>query len=694
MHCPSCGASIDADRQFAHMVVCEYCHSSIILDEKAAALSGKMAVLPQTLSPLYVGGSGRVHDHRFRVLGRVRYGYEQGYWDEWYLSLDDGSTAWVSEDERNLTLERLKVDETPKISYEDTSPGDHVPFGKKTLHVDERGVAQCEGAEGQLPFPLVLGEKVPFLDLSDGHNFATIEYDEDGAARMYYGRRLKGKSLKMDMTAEEAGIAPGGTLQTERAATDSTRERVVKKSGRSLSIKCFSCAASLTIPEAGAESMTCDHCGTSLDLTLRRVDCEGCGATVPINGGQQAQSVVCSHCHTHLKLERDDETSVLANLTNYKRPKLPFTLGDKCRFDDHVYIFVGHVRYRELQDIVYITDEFLLYNQEQGYRWLTRYQGHWSLSEELNERPKTVNPKTAVRKSRFHFLDRTWKVFETNHGGYEVAWVDGELPWVATVDDSSSYMDATSPPYLLSAEWTQSEMEWSRSKYISPAEVAEAFGLERGKLRPPYGVASNQPYPAGPFRRESAWVMFGFAMLNLFLALCFWGAGQNVSSFNVSPADYASEFVTEPFEITQSNALCEVEFDAPGIDNSWIYLDVAIIDAEDKAVLETSAEISYYHGYEGGESWSEGSKSTSAVFKLHDPGKYRFLLVGQAGAGNSAQGIRAYGRPVTIKVYEGVVLSRYFVFAAVFGICWAALEWIRHAYFEAKRWGEEDDDDD
>ncbi len=523
MHCPACGAEIEADEQFAHMVVCAYCHSSIILDKKAASLSGKMAVLPNTLSPLYVGGSGRLRDLRFRVLGRVRYGYEQGYWDEWYLSLDDGTTAWVSEDEETLTLERLKVDETSTISYSDIAPGDHVAIGKHSLHVDEKGVANCEGAEGQLPFPIQLGEKVPFLDLSDGKNFATVEYDDDGAARIYYGRHLKGKAIKMDMTAEEAGVSTSGTLPIERAATESSRERVVKQAGRSGDIKCYACAAPLTVPDLGAESIECKHCGTVLDLTLRRVDCNQCGATVPVHGGESAGTVVCPQCQSHLRLTRDERTTILASLTGFERPKIPFSLGRKCRFDGHEYIFVGHIRYHEMQDAVYITDEFLLHSKENGYRWLTRYQGHYSISEELNDRPKTINPKHAVRKNSFSFGGRTYKVFESNHGGYEIAWVDGELPWVATVGDRCSYMDAVSPPYMLSAEWTSQEMEWTLSRYLRREEVAEAFGVETEKIPRAYGVAPNQPYPAGPFRRESAWVMLCFAMLNLFLLVCFWG---------------------------------------------------------------------------------------------------------------------------------------------------------------------------
>ncbi len=693
MHCPSCGAEIDADRQYAHMVVCEYCRSSVILDTEAARLSGKMAVLPAALSPLYVGGSGRIHNHRFRVLGRVRYGYEMGFWDEWYLSLDDGSTVWVSEDERALTLERLKTDQTPNISYDETQPGDNLRLGKKTLQVAEKGVANCEGAEGQLPFPIQLGEKVPFLDLTDGKNSCTIEYDEDGKARIYWGRHLRGRAVKMDMTAEEAGVTASGTLQTERAATETSRERVVKRSGRSESIKCSSCAATLPIPEDGADSVTCEHCGTVLNLLLRRVECESCGVDVPVHGGDDAESVVCPHCRSHLRIDADDRTSVLASLKLHERPRIPFPLGTKCRFDGHEFILVGHVRYREFQDLVYITDEFLLYNKQDGYRWLSRYQGHYSISEPLDEIPKTVSPKVAARKSRFPFDGRTYQVFETNHGGYEISWVDGELPWVATVCDKSSYMDAISPPYLLSAEWTAKEMEWDRSRYLTREEVAAAFDVEPEKVSAGYGVAPNQPYPAGPFRRESAWVMFGFAMLNLFLMVCFWGAGREVQRYGISPTDYAQEFVTEPFEITHSNALCEVEYSAD-VDNSWVYLDVAVVDSQDRAVIETSAEMSYYHGYEGGESWSEGSRSDSSVFKLAKPGEYRFLLQGQAGAGETASSVSAYGKAVSIKVFEGIVLARYFGLAAIVGLTWAGIEWFRRYWFEARRWGDDDDDDD
>ncbi len=171
------------------------------------------------------------------------------------------------------------------------------------------------------------------------------------------------------------------------------------------------------------------------------------------------------------------------------------------------------------------------------------------------------------------------------------------------------------------------------------------------------------------------------------------GAGQQVKRYSISPTDYATEYVTDPFKITQHHALCEVEYQAD-VNNSWMYVDVAVIDSEDRAVIEASADISYYYGVEGGESWSEGSKTVSSVFKLREPGEYRFLLQGQAGTGETPQNVKQAGKTLTITVYQGVVLARYFALCAIVGLIWASIEWFRRYHFESLRWGDGDEDDD
>ena len=186
---PPCCGEIEADPRFARLLVCSSCDSAVVLDEKAARRVGKMAVLPETASPIFVVGVWTVLGRRFAVPGRARYGHDRGYWDEWFLAFEDGGTAWISEDENNFALETCEDVESPPVDYAAVLPGSALTLGATEFHLDERGVVDRKGGEGRLPFAIVTGEKVPFLDLSAGDALATLEHDlEDNTARLYRGR--------------------------------------------------------------------------------------------------------------------------------------------------------------------------------------------------------------------------------------------------------------------------------------------------------------------------------------------------------------------------------------------------------------------------------------------------------------------------------------------------------------------------
>jgi len=208
------------------------------------------------------------------------------------------------------------------------------------------------------------------------------------------------------------------------------------------------------------------------------------------------------------------------------------------------------------------------------------------------------------------------------------------------------------------------------------------------------GVAANQPSNASRFRRQSPWALGVFAVA--FAILGVWAAGRRcdcTGDMTVAPAQYQGEFLTAPFTVHEAGALCKAVFEAD-VDNSWVYLDVAVVNAEEEVVLDFSSQMSYYHGSDSDGSWSEGSRKDAAVFKLAKPGAYRFLVTGQAGTGNAAGDTLRAGRPVRIRVFEGVVLARYFLVAACLCAALVALEIFRRAKFEAARWADVTDDDD
>ncbi|VAX42066.1 hypothetical protein MNBD_PLANCTO02-1561 [hydrothermal vent metagenome] len=689
--CPSCGADITAQSQHVNLVICPSCQTSVLVDEKAVKISGKMSLLAVTSGPLFVKGTGTLGKRRFTVLGRVRYGYEAGFWDEWYLSFESGEFSWISEDELNYTFEKRTSLKSSPIDYASATPGDFITIGKEKLHIDEKGIAICEGAEGELPFVVEEGEKVPYLDLSSGKLFATLEYELDGNITLYHGRRLNLERLRMDLTAEEMGLAPA-VLSEERKEKGEQRERVVRSSERSKKLNCFACGGTLAIPENPPDEIACEFCGTTTDLSLQACSCPHCAANIPLHGGSQVKSMVCPSCKMQVDVTRPDNPVLLESLAASKRPKLSFSIGQQCLLDELKYVLIGVVKYRQRDEgVSYFWTDFLLFNKDKGYRWLTGENGHFTLSVEIDERPEGINPKRAARKQKFKALGRKWRVFEVSHGATEIVFVDGELPWVAKIGDRNSFMDAIAPPYLLSAEWTKREMEWSLSEYKTSQEIAEAFNIPVKELRKPIGVAPCQPNKIGSFRKQAMVIMLVVFALNFFL-MCssLVSVGDQVAKFSVQPTEYEHEFLTQPFTVSKKNTICIAEFNAP-VNNSWVYLDVAVIDSEELALLEYSADLSYYSGVEGGESWSEGSRSDSKMFNIEKPGKYRLLIKGSGGTGQSPN--IAAARPVTITISQGVFPARYFIILWVFAFAWLSFDWWRRWSFETSRWGSENDDD-
>jgi hypothetical protein len=199
LSCPSCGATHELRNPGVMMIVCEYCSTAIYWDEERIEAAGKQSVLPEGSSRLFRGATGRFHQKRFLVVGRVRYSFGRGFWDEWYLAMDDGAMQWLTEDNHELAVQR-------RVSYDDPRPGSHyrpgdwITVGETRFVVQEVGQAECIGVEGELPKQIVTGETYAYVDASspDGRSTLGLEFDEDGAPTAFMGKWLKFSELALD----------------------------------------------------------------------------------------------------------------------------------------------------------------------------------------------------------------------------------------------------------------------------------------------------------------------------------------------------------------------------------------------------------------------------------------------------------------------------------------------------------------
>jgi hypothetical protein len=201
--CPSCSAPHDIHNPGIIRFACPYCGSVVSWDEERIELAGRQSVLDEGFTRLYTGAAGSLHRSRFVVLGRARYAFERGTWDEWFVEMEDGSIRWLTEDNHELALE-TEIDDAAAPPFENLRPGARFELRDGTFVVEEVGEAECVGLEGDLPKDVEVGERYPYADGSspDGRYSVGLEYDADPPT-VFVGRWLKRNELKLDDEGED-----------------------------------------------------------------------------------------------------------------------------------------------------------------------------------------------------------------------------------------------------------------------------------------------------------------------------------------------------------------------------------------------------------------------------------------------------------------------------------------------------------
>lgn len=627
LHCPNCGGESEVSNPGITMLVCSYCQTTLYWGADEVLQMGAQSILPEADTRLHLHATGKLRGVGFRATGHLRYDHGRGSWDEWYLELDDGRMAWVSEDERELSEEEAVQPDAELPAAAQLAVGQSVSMDSIEYTVREVGQATCIGGEGQLPFTVLPGEQYVYADVAslDGERFGTLEYDEGQRPTCFSGRVLGHEELTID------GEPPPTTARSAEAKH----------------IKCTNCNGPLEVP-----------------------------------GGREVETRVCEYCGAQLDLTSAEQRVLGVNPTDFD-PQFAFEIGAGGEFHGKRYEVCGRMLYCDAEG--YESREYLLYNPDDGYLWLAEEQGHFVVNRPTQQAPArdpfSLGTAQGIKigSTRFRFYEQ---------GIVKLVYVDGALPWLAKSGDHGQYADLIAPPQMYGVETDGSEIEYFHGRYMPAAQVWAAFGEEQ-RWRP-RGVHPAQPFSRGIVAKLL--MVFGllFGLLNLGLAG--WSLsrpGKLVFKQRFLSSDYLKETTSKPFKLAGGNVVALKLF-AP-LSNSWISLDVAFVNDKKQVVAEMDNSIEYYHGYSGGESWTEGTRRNIEYFKAPKPGTYRLIIKGSAGRGNRGPPRR---EPLLVVLYSGVVLTRYFVLMAVFSLMFFVFEFVRKVLFEKRRWAPVLGDDD
>ncbi len=190
--CPSCGAAVTVRSAALPYVTCMYCQTLIRRDDAAFTEIGKTAILPFDVSPIQIGTHGSWHTFQFTVVGRVRWGWSDGSWNEWFLDCSDGTARWLAEAMGSYML-------TAQYSADFEMPGQRgvqIILDGHTFTASDVKIAQCLGSDGELPLSTLVGTSMTSVDFRSGSNVALSVQQSDAQVRGWLGHNMELAELK------------------------------------------------------------------------------------------------------------------------------------------------------------------------------------------------------------------------------------------------------------------------------------------------------------------------------------------------------------------------------------------------------------------------------------------------------------------------------------------------------------------
>ena len=668
LDCPQCGAPVTFRSSIAVFAVCEHCRSMVLLRGADAELMGVMAVLPPDLSPFQIGTRGEWKGRGFEIVGRLRVEWEEGSWNEWCILYDAKTTGWLAEAQGLLMISfatPLSEELPAEISF--YAPNLRLQLNGATWTVTDAKTVKYRAAEGELPFTAPPDESRMSVDLIDAKGgFASIEID--------------GKELEL-FTGEYAQFT--ALNLTNLRKVPGWDGEIEQEKGKTTALSCPSCGAAVNLRAAGQSmSAVCGSCGAIIDT-----------ATPQLQVIQKADAAV---------------RKLAPLLPIGQRGKL---LGVDCEA-------IGFVSRTE-DSVTWF--EYLLFNPWLGFQWLISFQGHWTIVDRLTSIPTESGNKV-------YFAGRTYKLFAK--GTATVGGVLGEFYWKVQRGEQAEVADYIAPPEIVSGETYPglAEATWSHGKYITPKEVEEAFAVK--DLPAPEGVYLNQPNPFIKKWREVRWPFFlslpilffvwAFTMArdvelvtasfvfqrpvppppaptptitpipgSLFAEIYKLQQSSRPSATPTSapvastPAPDSQQTLTTPrFQLTEGEQRVEISVNA-GVDNSWLDLDMDLVNAKTNETIPAPLEVSYYHGYDSDGSWTEGDKNSSIALPAVPAGEYYLTVEPSADA-------KIDRLPFTVRVKSGGVFFGNCIVVLFLVMFYPIMVLWRGLRREKQRWSESD----
>ncbi len=564
--CPECALLITVRANNTNVVICSHCYAPIKKMEGYLRARINLLVIKDEGSPIQLGTTGEWDGKKFEIIGRVRYVFVEGYTNYWTMLFDGGETLLLAESSGQFAVYekvKLQVD----VSFNRIRRMD---YGAETAQLNNN--------------------KHYILERQRFSQYAEVE----GEAFMFEG---EGQLTFLELAAQG-----GGRIAL---IAENKKEEYV-----SFKIK--------HEPFSGFrfENLRSLQPGT----VTKEIPCKSCNTSNVLYSWPLTQSFTCTTCGACYTLEKD-EWKYKRRMKLAKAPVIPLHARGTLRGTE--YQVVGYME--KMDEDAYEWREYTLYNPVEKYAYLSEYNGHWIFLKEMAEAPVITSNKTLA----FRYESKTFKKY--NQYSFKLVDSRGEFPGVVFPDNNRNpeCIEYIAPPEI----WIREKHEWAdglcyyHGTHIKTKELYDAFG----QISLPYSIGVGSVQPAvgqvdTTVLRNSCLGITAFFLL-IFLISTVFNQEKIVYENTIVLPDSTSlpPVITPQFRLTKWRSNLEFHIAAP-VNNNWFEAGITLVNADNGTEYTVEKGVEKYSGYDGGESWSEGSDHDDVMLNKVPAGNY-FLQV-------------------------------------------------------------------
>jgi hypothetical protein len=403
--------------------------------------------------------------------------------------------------------------------------------------------------------------------------------------------------------------------------------------------------------------------------------CSHCSREVHVATFPYAQSCVCSHCNTRHVLNDHRQFTAYNNGT-LKKAHPSIHLGATGIIKDIPYKVIGYIVKEERNQYRSQWREYTLFNEQEGFAFLSEYDGHWIYLREQGKAPVPEDIGTAG----FNYEGDSFDLF--NSYNYSVVSAAGEFPGNAFNDSQIKCWEFISPPIMWNREQSPKEgIVWLKGWHVGANTLKEAFG-DAVMPPPQVGVGAVQPNGYVDLRKLLMNTLIAIGVLvAIHLASTASNKEQTLMSSDIYFSDSSNVQHTVLGDVhldkRKSNVMLELN---SLVENTWIEVEATLVDKKDGSEYSVSKGVEFYTGFEDGERWTEGAQRANIYINEVPRGDYTLKL--QATREGGFFPVKSYN----ITAYYDVTNTRNLFICIGLLLLWPLFKYFSTYYSERKRW--------